>query len=87
MVGGQALVHRGNDGRAAADAGFKQERSVMLFGKSQQLRAVGGDHLFVGRADAAAAFQALADIRVGKLGAADGLDHDLDLGVAKDGVD
>ena len=87
MVGGQALVHRGDDRRAAANAGLEQEGHVMLLGQGQQFGTVGSDHLLVGGADTAAAFQALADIRVGKPGAADGLHHDLDLGVSEDGID
>ena len=59
----------------------------MLLGQGQQFGTVGSHHLLVGGADTAAAFQALADIRVGKPGAADGLHHDLDLGVSEDGID
>ena len=87
MVGGQALVHRGDDRRAAADAGLKQEGRAVLFGKGQQLCAVGRDHLLVGGADAAPALEALAHIRVGKFCAANGLDDDLDFGVIQDRVD
>ena len=87
MVGGQALVHRGDDRRAAADAGFKQEGRAVLFGKGQQLCAVGCDHLLVGGADAAPALEAPAHIRVGKFCAANGLDDDLDFGVIQDRVD
>lgn len=87
MVGGQALVHRGDDRRAAADAGLKQEGRAVLFGKGQQLCAVGRDHLLVGCADAAPALEAPAHIRVGKFCAANGLDDDLDFGVIQDRVD
>ena len=87
VVGGQALVHRGNDGCAAADTGLKQEGRVVRFGKGQQLRAVGSDHFLIRSADAAAALQTLAHIRIGESGAADGLDHDFDLGVVQNRVD
>ena len=87
MVGGQALVHRGDDRGAAANAGLKQERRIVRLGKGKQLGAVGSDHLLVGGADAAAAFQTLPHIRVGKFCAADRLDHDPDLRVIQDGVD
>ena len=59
----------------------------MLFGKGQQLCAVGRDHLLVGGADAAPALEAPAHIRVGKFCAANGLDDDLDFGVIQDRVD
>ena len=59
----------------------------MRFGKGQQLRAVGSDHFLIRRADAAAALQTLAHIRIGESGAADGLDHDFDLGVVQNRVD
>ena len=54
VVGGQALVHQGDDGRAAADTGLKQEGRVVRFGKGQQFRAVGSDHFLIRSADAAA---------------------------------
>jgi enterochelin esterase-like enzyme len=59
----------------------------VLFGKGQQLCAVGRDHLLVGGADAAPALEAPAHIRVGKFCAANGLDDDLDFGVIQDRVD
>ena len=87
MVGGQALVHRGDDRRAAADAGLKQEGRAVLFGKGQQLCAVGGHHLLVGGAYAAAALKAGLYIRIRKAGAADGLHHHLDLRVFQNGIE
>ena len=69
----------------------KMKRENMGFDEAlkiaQQLGAVGSDHLLVGGADAAAAFQTLPHIRVGKFCAADRLDHDPDLRVIQDGVD
>ena len=86
VVGRQALVHRGDDGGAAADAGFKQEGRPMRSGQSQQLGTIGGHHLLVGGADAAAAFQAAPHIGIGETGAADGLHHHADLRVRQDHV-
>ena len=65
MVGRQALMHRGDDGGAAAHAGLKQEGHAVLPRQRQQFGAVGSHHLLVGGADAAAALQALPYIRVG----------------------
>ena len=86
-VGGQTLVHRGDDGGAAAHGCLEQECTVVLFGQSQQFGTVGGHHLLVGGAHAAAALETGFYIRVSKAGAADGLHHDPDLRVLQDGVD
>ena len=86
-VGRQALVHGGDNGGAAPHRRLEQERAVVALGQGQQLGAVGGHHLLVGGADAAAALQGLPHIGVGKAGAADGLHHHPDLGVGEDDVD
>ena len=86
-VGREALVHRGDDGGAAADRGLEQESAIVCLGQPQQLGTVGGHHLLVGGADAAAALQAGFHIRVCEPGAADGLDHHLDLRVFQNGVE
>ena len=87
LVCGKALVHGSNDGGTATHAGFKQERCFMLPCKSQQLCAIGGNHLLVGGTHAAAAFQALAHIRISKTGAADGFHNDLDFRIVQDHID
>ena len=86
-VGGQALVHGGDDGGAAAHGGLEQEGTVVCLGQRQQLRAVGGHHLLVGGAHAAAALEAGLDIGVCKAGAADGLHHHPDLRVFQNGIE
>ena len=83
----QTLVHRGNDGRTAAHRSLEQEGTAVLFGKAQQLCAVGGHHLLVGGAYAAAALKAGLYIRIRKAGAADGLHHHLDLRVFQNGIE
>ena len=85
-IGRQALVHRRDDGRAAAHRSLEQESAAMLLGQSQQLGTVGGHHLLIGGAHTAAALETGLHIRVGEAGAADGLDHDLDLRVFQNGV-
>ena len=85
-VGREALVHRGDDGRAAAHGSLEQEGAAVCLGQSQQLCAVGGHHLLVGGADAPAALEAGLDVRVSEAGAADGLDDDLHFGVFQNGV-
>ena len=86
-VGCQALVHGGNDGGAAAHGCLKQEGTVVGLGQTQQLGTVGGHHLLVGGAHAAAALQAGLNVWVSKTGAADGLHYHPDLRVLQDGVD
>ena len=86
-VGGQTLVHRGDDGGAAAHGCLEQEGAVVRLGQSQQLGTVGGHHFLVGSAHAAAALEAGLHIRVGKTGAADGLHHDPDLRILQNDVD
>ena len=86
MVGCQTLVHRCDDGGAAAHAGFKQEGRAVFPRQGQQFGPVGGDHFFIGSTYAAAALQAAAHIGVGKLRAADGLHHHPDLGVRQDHI-
>ena len=82
-----ALVHRGDDGRAAAHGSLEQEGAVVCPGQSQQLCAVGGHHLLVGGADAPAALEAGLDVGVGEAGAADGFDDDLHLRVFQNGIE
>ncbi len=86
-VGREALVHRSDDGGAAAHRSLEQEGAAVGLGQSQQLCAVGGHHLLVGGAYAAAALEAGLDIGVRKAGAADGLHHHLDLRVFQNGIE
>ena len=81
------LVHGGDDGRTAAHRGLEQEGAAVLLGQCQQLCAVGGHHLLVGGAHAAAALEAGLDIGVCKAGAADGLHHHPDLRVFQNGIE
>ena len=86
-IGREALMHRGDDGGAAAHRGLEEEGAAVGLGQSQQLCAVGGHHLLVGGADAPAALEAGLDIGVGEAGAADGLDDDLHLRVFQNGIE
>ena len=85
-VRGQTLVHRRNDGGAAAHRSLEQEGTAVLFGKAQQLSTVGGHHFLVGGAHAAAALKTGLYIRVGKAGAADGLHHYPDLRILQNDI-
>ena len=80
-------MHGGDDGRTAAHRSLEQEGTAVLFGKAQQLCAVGGHHLLVGGAYAAAALKAGLYIRIRKAGAADGLYNHLDLRVFQNGIE
>ena len=86
MIGRKALVHRRDNGRTAAHAGLKEERSIVFPCQSEKFRAVSGYHLFIGGADAAAALKAAANIRIGKAGAADGFHNHGYLGIGKNRV-
>ena len=75
LVCRKALVQRGDHRGAAPHARLKQKGRAVLLCQGQQLRAIGGHHLFVAGHHAAPALQRPAHIRVSKAGAADGLHH------------
>ena len=86
-IGGQTLVHGGDDGGAAAHRCLKQKSTSMRAGQTQQLCTIGGHHLFVGGRHTAAAFQAGFYIGIGEPGAANGLHHRPDFRVCQDHID
>ena len=65
VVRDQTLVDRTDDRDAAADSRLKHEVGVLLGRNRQQLRAVGGDQLFVGGDDALAVAQTFLDELIG----------------------
>ena len=65
VVRDQTLVDRTDDWDAAADSRFKHEVGVLLGRDRQELRAVGGDQLFVGGDDALAVAQTFLDELIG----------------------
>ena len=84
LVGGQAGGEGPQDGDAATHAGLEEIAHAVLLGQLKQLIAVGGHQLLVRGDHALARLQGPGGKVQGDLGAADGLHHDVHLGVVLD---
>ncbi len=85
LIGGQAGGEGPQDGDAPAHAGLEEITAPMLFCQLEQLIAVGSHQLLVRGDHALARFQSPGGEVQGDGGPADGLHHDIHLGVALNG--
>ena len=84
LIGGQAGIQGPQDGDSTAHAGLEQIADAVLLGQLQQLIAVGGYQLLVGRDHALSGLQGTGGVVQGSAYTADGLHHDAHLGVMLD---
>ena len=84
LVGDERVLHRIDDGDAAAHAGLERDLSTSLLGRTHDLLAVRGHERLVGRDHVLARAQRAEHHIARHCGAADELDDDVDVRIVQD---
>ncbi|MBA7669975.1 hypothetical protein ES703_78115 [subsurface metagenome] len=83
LVSHQVLLEGGDEGNAAADAGFVVQADALFLSQGEKLHAVLGDKLFIGANHVFARLQRALMVVQRRFFAADSLDHDIYIFIEK----